>query len=130
MSDLSPARTGSSSRVRRSSIKCNRVSIYLSNAELDAVIQKLQLPMGTHPFSVGRAIADHFRRSEMNQRPAPVPAPEVNRYAWATLARTTANLNQLTHAINSGKASGVDVQTLETVRVQVENLRCALLGLS
>ena len=70
MSDLSPARTGSNSRVHRSVIKCNRVSIYLSNAELDAVIQKLQLPMGMHPFSVGRAVADHFRRSEMHQRPA------------------------------------------------------------
>jgi hypothetical protein len=110
--------------------RVNRVSIYLDDGELEAIFQKLQLPRGVHPFTAGRSVAEHFRRAEKNQRPASLPAPEINRNAWVQLSRTTSNLNQLTHAVNVGRATGVELKTLIDLRIQVEHLRSALLGFS
>jgi len=118
--------TGAKSKPQ-SSLKCKRVSIYLSESEFDALKSKLQVN-AAHPFTVGRRISDHFRRSERGMRPAQLPAPEINRFAWTRLSRTAANLNQLTAAVNSGRASGVDVDLLNELRSQVENLRSSLLG--
>jgi hypothetical protein len=102
----------------------------LDDGELEAIFQKLQLPREVHLFTAGRSVAEHFRRAEKNQRPASLPAPEINRNVWVQLSRTTSNLNQLTHAVNVGRATGVELKTLIDLRIQVEHLRSALLGFS
>lgn len=112
----------------KSQSKLRRVSIYISEYEFEVLKTKLQIPLGMHIFTVGRRISDHFRRSERGMRPAQLPAPEMNRFAWTKLSRTASNLNQLTAAINSGRASGVDVELLKDLRSQVENLRSIMLG--
>lgn len=130
MSDSTSHNAGPSSLIHSKAKRVNRVSIYLDDCELEAIFQKLQLSNGVHPFTAGRLIAEHFRRAEKNQRPASLPAPEINRNAWVQLSRTTGNLNQLAHAINIGRATGVELKTLVDLRIQVEHLRSALLGLT
>ena len=100
----------------------------MTENEFEVLKNKLQLPLSMHSFTIGRRISDHFRRSEKGMRPAQLPAPVLNRFAWTKLSRTAANLNQLTAAINGGRATGVDVELLMDLRCQVENLRSDLLG--
>lgn len=54
--------------------------------------------------------------------------PDINREAWASLARACANLNQYQAAINAGQALGYPAQFLEALRDQVQMLRRALIG--
>lgn len=59
--------------------------------------------------------------------------PEVNKVAWADLARTAGNLNQLARAINEGRwpvKNGPSAQaTLMDLRAQLDAVRAALIGL-
>lgn len=70
-----------------------------------------------------------MRVAAMGRR-LPVGIPEVNREAWAALARTVGNINQLAHAANAGQPVVVDSHLLAEVRDQVQALRRQLLGVT
>ena len=63
-------------------------------------------------------------------RPVRGPVPEVNRAAYAELARAAGNLNQLAAHANAGNVvDGAELRhVIEAVRDQVQTLRLALLG--
>lgn len=53
----------------------------------------------------------------------PAPVPEINFSAWQSLARASANLNQLTHRANAGESLRI-----EELSEQLEQFRAALIG--
>lgn len=59
--------------------------------------------------------------------------PEVNKVAWADLARAAGNLNQLARAINEGRwpvENGPSAQaTIMKMRAQLDAVRASLIGL-
>lgn len=59
--------------------------------------------------------------------------PEVNKVAWADLARAAGNLNQLTRAINEGRLSVADAPGVSAavmdVRAQLDAVRRLLVGM-
>lgn len=55
-----------------------------------------------------------------------VPTGSIER--WRDLARVAGNLNQLAHAINEGRATGVDIDTIAALSEQVRLLRLELVG--
>lgn len=59
--------------------------------------------------------------------------PEVNKVAWADLARAAGNLNQITRAINEGRLPVKDVpsvgKVVMDVRAQLDAVRRHLIGL-
>lgn len=109
--------------------RSHRVSIYLTDDEFDHVHDVLKLETSTHNSTVGRAMADHFRRSSAHQEPAKLPAPAVNLVAWQELARLAGNLNQLAKNANSGRITGINSQQIDDLAAAVEVLRNDLLGL-
>ena len=68
-----------------------------------------------------------LRRTWSLTQPKP-PVPEVNRQAWAELARLAGNLNQAMKAFHEGRLRGVDPAVLEELFAQVHGLRRALIG--
>lgn len=55
--------------------------------------------------------------------------PELNRLAWVDLARSASNLNQLTHAINSGSTPSCDLaHVIADLRRDLDALRLLLIG--
>ncbi len=56
--------------------------------------------------------------------------PELNRAAWVDLARSASNLNQITHAINSGSISSAGdlASVLDDLRHDLDALRLAMIG--
>jgi hypothetical protein len=53
---------------------------------------------------------------------------EVNRETYSALCRIGNNLNQLTRAVNEGRASGVDLQMLAELRALVKEVGLQTLG--
>lgn len=89
------------------------VSVRLNDAELarlDALRETVRMQRG-----------EYLRAAALHRLPPSIPA--VNRRAWAELARTAANLNQLAHRLNAGEAPA-----LAEVRAAVEELRRRLIG--
>lgn len=68
-----------------------------------------------------------LRRTWSLTQPKP-PVPELNRQAWADLARVAGNLNQAIRAFHEGRLRGVDPVVLEELFAQVHGLRRALIG--
>jgi len=58
--------------------------------------------------------------------------PEVNKVAWADLAKASSNLNQLTKAVNEGRLSTPDLAAanafLLSLRAKIEAVRASLIG--
>jgi predicted NUDIX family NTP pyrophosphohydrolase len=92
-----------------------RVSVYLSEPELAELDRRRS----------GIRRADWLRKAGLGQLPRTVP--EINRDAWAELARVAANLNQHQRAINEGRAVPGSVD-LSDLRASVDALRNELLG--
>jgi len=84
-------------------------------AELDAARALVQMQRG-----------EYLRHAAMGVLPPTIP--EVNRAAWADLARVCGNLNQYQHLINSGEAAGHDPLVIDQLTQQVQLLRLSLLG--
>ncbi len=80
--------------------------------------------------AAGLPPATYIREAALHATVAPMKSeiPEINREAWATLARACANLNQYQAAINAGQATGYPPQFLEQLRDQVQKMRRALIG--
>lgn len=77
--------------------------------------------------SLGEPPAVFARRMALD-RSLPRPVPQVNRQAWAELARLAANLNQWVRAINSGTAPTSERPRLEALASELASVRAALLG--
>lgn len=89
------------------------VSVRLNDAELarlDALREPVHMQRG-----------EYLRAAALHRLPPSIPA--VNRQAWAELARTAANLNQLAHRLNAG-----ETLALAEVRAAVDELRRRLIG--
>jgi hypothetical protein len=67
-----------------------------------------------------------LRRAALEGPPRTVP--EVNRQAWAQLARVSGNFNQLIAAINGGRADAVPEDLLHELREAVAAVRAGLIG--
>lgn len=98
-----------------------RVSVYLTTAELGA----LDARRG------GMERSEWFRRAGLGKRLAPA-IQAVNREAWAALARTSANLNQIARAMNAaGQIHDADlIGILAELHGQVTALRLDLVGIN
>lgn len=72
---------------------------------------------------------EYLRRAALGNPPRLVP--ELNRVAYAELARLSSNLNQLLRGLNSGQGDADEaVQLVAEVRGHVTELRRDLLGIS
>lgn len=69
---------------------------------------------------------EYLRSAALGKLPPTIP--ELNREAWAALARVAGNLNQLAKAVNEGRAVGLDLQELRELRAAVQDCRRDLLG--
>ena len=67
-------------------------------------------------------------RTRALKRRLPRAIPEINREAWADLARVSGNLNQYMRAVNEGRADRPAVNLAELRRL-VDDLRRELIGL-
>ena len=97
----------------------HRFDIYLNTAELARVRTKARqahLPVST------------FVRHAALAQPVQAPPSEISIAAWQDMARVAGNLNQLAHAIAAGRATGVDIATVQRVAEQVRLLRMELIG--
>lgn len=95
-----------------------RFDLYLNEAEREAIgakARRLNLPLSTY-----------IRQAALGQR-IQAPPPAVNIRAWQEAARWASNLNQIAHAIATGKATGVDAATIEQLNDAVRALRLQLL---
>ena len=104
--------------------------------------QTFRLTVGEAGELVGHAVAAGISVSELVRRrvlghAAPVAAaPALNREAYAQLARSASNLNQLTHHLNmaqvAGQSEAIELATvralLEKLLFEVSKLRAELLG--
>jgi hypothetical protein len=66
-------------------------------------------------------------RTRALKRRLPRAIPEINREAWASLARVSGNLNQYMRAVNEGRADRPAVDLAE-LREKVDALRRGLIG--
>ena len=89
------------------------VSVRLNDAEL----AQLDSQRGTVQMQRG----EYLRAAALHRLPPTLP--ELNREAWAALARTAANLNQIAHRLNAG-----DALPLTEVREALDALRSDLIG--
>lgn len=97
-----------------------RVDIYLTAAERADIARRAA--------ECRLAVSAFIRKSAMGQRVAAVPLGNARR--WASLARLTANINQMAHHLNAGHAGGVDPVVLANLLDEVRGLRLDLMGAS
>lgn len=93
--------------------RVHTVSVRLNDAELarlDAQRSEVQMQRG-----------EYLRAAALHRLPPTIP--ELNREAWAALARSAANLNQIAHRLNAG-----DALPLAEVRATVDAFRRDLIG--
>lgn len=94
--------------------------------------------LAAHARQAGVSISKLIRQRSLGQRAPVAAAPELNRAAYAELARTAGNLNQLAHHLNqvqvAGQAQVIDLAQvralLEKTIDQVGGLRADLIGAS
>lgn len=86
--------------------RCKHLNIRLTEAEYD----RLRGNAGN------LKISDYARRRLLGQ-PLPRAIPQINQKAWAELARTAANLNQLTLHANQGRFDHSEKFALALVNV-------------
>lgn len=91
-----------------------RVSVYFSDTEYEKLIsitgdQKL--------------VSEHLRNSGLRNKSYRVVIPEMNRQAYSSLARSSANLNQIAKSINIG-----ETPEIEEIRDALKALRLSLIG--
>lgn len=96
-----------------------KISVFLTGQEA-AEIRQRAATAAINP-------AGYLRAAGLTRLPRVIP--EINREAWASLARLAGNLNQYQTAINEGRAAGYPPEVLSKLRQQVQDLRCTLLGL-
>lgn len=108
-------------------LRQHQFGVYFTSAERDRLVS-LAVPGDPAKLSdlgIRRHIAAHMRQAALGEMPTRVP--EVNRQAWAELARVAANLNQQQRAINEGRAAPGPVDLAE-LRAAVDDVRNRLIG--
>ncbi len=88
--------------------------------------------MEARAAAAGLDVGAYVRAMGLRRRVVGV-VPEVNREAWAELARTTANVNQIAAHLNGGgrfdeRGTPRVAQTLDAVRGELGRLRAVLIG--
>lgn len=95
-----------------------RIELYLNDDEQHRIDAKAS--------AVGLSRSAFLRKVALGQRVEAVPTANAER--WQSLARLAGNLNQIAHAINAGRADGVDPRMIDALQQEVRALRRALLG--
>ena len=101
-------------------LRLHTVSVRLNSAELawlDGVRGAVKMARG-----------EYLRHASRGKLPPTIP--QINREAWANLARVAANLNQYQHAINAGTVHGHPPETIQDLVELVQKLRAELLGIT
>lgn len=96
------------------------VSVRLNSAELadlDAARAGVKMQRGEYLRSASRGVL-------------PTTIPQINREAWANLARVAGNLNQYQQAINGGSSNGHPPEVIQELADLVQKLRADLLGIT
>jgi len=93
--------------------RTERVPLYLTPVE------RAELERRT-AMTGWRDVGAYVRRAIMAQRPPRATVPQLNVQAWGELARTAANLNQLTRYLNEG--GQLDAATAARLGLEVERL--------
>jgi hypothetical protein len=93
--------------------------IYLSESEREQIRAKAE--------AVKLSVSTFVRMAALGL-PVQTPPSDVSVRRWRELARTTANLNQLSLSLNSRRATGVDPVVIDELAEQVRLLRLELLG--
>lgn len=76
----------------------------------------------------GLTVGEFCRRAALGKSmPAPKIVPEVNREAYADLARASGNLNQV---VKMTQTAGMKTESLETLRKALSNFRLKLIGVA
>jgi transposase len=107
--------------------RTERVALYLTPAERAELERRTAL-------TGWRDVGAYVRRAIMAQRSPRATVPQLNVQAWGELARTAANLNQVTRHLNEGgqldaaTAAGLAV-VVERLGGEVRALRLGLLGI-
>lgn len=102
-----------------STVLRDSIDLYLNAEErrdIEAKAQKTGLPLSTF-----------IRRSALGQK-VEAPPGEFSLKRWQELARTTANLNQISKALNEGRATGIEPAVIDELAEQVRLLRLELLS--
>jgi hypothetical protein len=95
------------------------VSVRLNSAELawlDGARSLVRMQRG-----------EYLRHASISKLPPTIP--QINREAWASLARVAGNLNQYQHRLNEGTASGHPPEIIQALTELVQELRAQLLGI-
>lgn len=96
----------------------SRVEVYLNPLERHALSGKAK--------TAGLPLATYVRKAALGHQ---IKVPQVVEIAkWGELARLSANLNQIAHAVNCGQPIPFDPFVLIDIRREVEKLRAELLG--
>lgn len=106
----------------------HRVSVYLNDAELAALIAQV-FPgedVDGEAQGVRQELGRHMRDATFERLPPMIPA--INREAWMELSRLAGNLNRYQVAIEVGNAQGMPPALVAELREQVQALRRDLLG--
>lgn len=102
------------------SVRVSTIGVRVTPGEYAALRTKAQ-QMGMTP-------AQWLREAALSRRLPSPPVSPVNREQYAELARLSANLNQLSHASNSGHPVTVADDLLLRLSSEVGRLRLALIG--
>lgn len=108
----------------------HRISIYLCFSEYQELTQRLGHGAILDQPVLSRRLSRYIRELAFDRHPPVVP--EINRQAWANLARLAGNINQISHAINAGniiQANAGVIELLVQIRGEIATLRRDLIGL-
>lgn len=112
---------GGRPRVDEAEARKRTIGVRVNGTEMDTLQRKAD--------SVGLPLSQWLRLIALSRYvPRPL-VPEINREAYAELAKLAANLNQLTRAAHEGRAV-VPFPLLKATHDILKKLRLALLGVS
>ncbi len=106
--------------------RTHMLSVYVNAGEL-AILERRTAAAGI------REVGAYVRVAVMAQRPPRAVVPAINREAWWSLARATANLNQIAAHLNGGgrfdeRGTARLAPALDALREEVRGLRLDLNG--
>lgn len=100
-------------------LRTNTVSVRLNDAEL------FKLDEQRAPVRMQRG--EYLRCAALHQLPPTIPS--VNQAAFAALARSAANLNQVAHAINgAARGSPILAPSIQEIAAALDDFRRSLIG--
>ncbi|MDR1242342.1 MAG: mobilization protein [Deltaproteobacteria bacterium] len=116
-------RTGGRPRADQDKIRKRTIGVRVNAAELNELRIKAN--------SVGLSLAQLLRKIALSKAPLRPLVPEINRVAYAELAKLAGNLNQLVRAANEGRTIlPMPIMEFQKIQATVNLLRLALIGVS